>query len=280
MTKRTLERMETFYQIDSIVNKKRKITLSLDNAFEMTNKEIKTLRENRMLMSIFESIKLANNPFLRESDLSLILGMELGVANHIIELDLSNSIISNEFLVKISRYAPNIKAINLSGCLNITNEGLNSFLYNSQYLESLNIERCEQISDLGVMNAFGSKLFQFLNLNDCPNITDKSIEKLRSSSSTLKTLKLGGTKTSANCLQILLTELKLEVADFTGIVTDEHIETIVTSQDKMTHLDISFSYQVSEESLKKFELSPQLKEIYAFGIATEKSSSFDVRIVY
>lgn len=88
-------------------------------------------------------------------------------------LDLHDTNITNQQLQFLTRYFPKLQSLNLSGCKQITDEGLNNL---PETIYDLNLSGCAQLSDRALKNL--PKYIRKLNLSECTQLKRPSFEEL------------------------------------------------------------------------------------------------------
>merc|ERR1712083_1132257 len=86
--------------------------------------------------------------------------------------------LSDESLRYISQGLPNLKRINLSFCVSITDTGLKS-LAKVASLEEINLRSCDNVSDIGIgFLAEEHQRLAKLDVSFCSNVTDASLRHI------------------------------------------------------------------------------------------------------
>jgi Leucine Rich repeat len=105
--------------------------------------------------------------------------------NHCESLNLSNTDITDQDIKNLVENLPYLKSLNLSGCKNITHQGL-IHLQTLPSLQSLGLSECTQITDQGLKYLKDLPSLQSLNLFSCKKITNQGIERLKRGRSVIK----------------------------------------------------------------------------------------------
>ena len=134
----------------------------------------------------------------------------------------------NNGTVKPFMHCNRIERLTLTGCIQLTDDGVCSLIYGSRSLLALDITGLESITDhtLGAVAENCGRL-QGLNITDCHKVTDESLVKVAEHCHFLKRLKLN------NCL----------------LVTDESIMAVARHCPYMLEIDLHNCRQVSNVSI-------------------------------
>ena len=99
--------------------------------------------------------------------------------------------VTNVSLVALSSHCPHIIRADITGCENITDEGLTSFTQGCSLIEDLSLHRVGRITDVGIKAiANGCKFIKSLDISHCFRITDESIKLLAQQCSLLEKIDL------------------------------------------------------------------------------------------
>ena len=97
--------------------------------------------------------------------------------------------LSDESLGYISQRLPNLKSINLSFCVSITDTGLKS-LAKMTSLEDINLRSCDNVSDIGIgFLAEDHGKLKSLDISFCGNVSDASLRHMASANGLSSSLK-------------------------------------------------------------------------------------------
>ncbi|KAL0278974.1 UNVERIFIED_CONTAM: hypothetical protein PYX00_000632 [Menopon gallinae] len=145
------------------------------------------------------------------------------------ELDLSLcKQVTDTSLGKIAQYLKNLEVLELGGCCNVTNTGLNPDFGNGNVaLEYLGLQDCQRLSDEALRHvAIGLTGLKSINLSFCVSITDVGLKYLAKMSS--------------------LRELNLRACDN---ITDIGMAFLAERGSRITSLDVSFCDKIGDHAL-------------------------------
>eukprot|EP00118_Oscarella_pearsei_P012154 m.86967 g.86967 ORF g.86967 m.86967 type:complete len:805 (+) comp36521_c0_seq1:152-2566(+) len=107
-------------------------------------------------------------------------GVELlGNLPSLISLDLTGCNIGDQALAALGQNSLNLKDLNISECVQITDMGLQKFCTNCQNLESLDISNCYNLTDGAIQTvAFCCRMLRILRLAGCHQLTDQAVQSI------------------------------------------------------------------------------------------------------
>ncbi|KAG7202189.1 hypothetical protein KM043_015868 [Ampulex compressa] len=167
---------------------------------------------------------------------------------------------------------PNLEALNLSGCYNITDAGLtNTFCQEYPMLTELNLSLCKQVTDasLGRIAQFLKNL-EHLELGGCCNITNTGLLLVAWGLKKLKRLDLrscwyisdqgiahlAGVNREAADGNLALEQLSLQDCQR---LTDEGLRHIATGLSTLKSINLSFCVCVTDSGVKHLAKMPSLR---------------------
>uniref|UniRef100_T1J4F5 Uncharacterized protein n=1 Tax=Strigamia maritima TaxID=126957 RepID=T1J4F5_STRMM len=168
--------------------------------------------------------------------------------------------ITDETLLNLAQYCPNLEVLDLAGCDRITNSGLLFVSKRLCRLVNLNLRSCRHVSDSGIAAlgglsseaGKGTLQLEQLSLQDCQKLTDDALRNVSTGLVSLKYINLsfcasitdGGLKFMAK--MPMLSELNLRSCDN---ITDLGIAYLAEGGSKITSLDVSFCDKISDQAL-------------------------------
>ncbi|XP_042381437.1 F-box/LRR-repeat protein 3-like isoform X1 [Zingiber officinale] len=178
------------------------------------------------------------------------------------ELDISYLKITNRSINSISSLGK-LEVLNMVGCSDIDDEGLQSLKHRNNSLRSINVSRCENVTSSGLTSVIeGSNCLQKLNVGDCfpcscgsctsQELAPLFLSKLNGLKDSLTVLKLDGFQVSASSLKIIglncknLAKIGLSKCQW---VTDEGICELVASCVHLTTIDLTCCRLLTDKAL-------------------------------
>ncbi len=163
---------------------------------------------------------------------------------------------------------PQLKSINLSFCVSITDTGLKS-LAKMALLDDINLRSCDNVSDIGIgFLAEDHGRIQSLDISFCGNVTDASLRHLSSSQT------LGGTLRKLSLTTCAITDEGLvKVAKNLKSLHELHmgqcvklsdlsIEAIAENMKDLTFIDLYGCHDLSSKVLDKLKRQlPKLNKL-------------------
>ena len=177
----------------------------------------------------------------------------------LMSLDLSGNNQITDLAMSKMRVCLELKELNLSDCINITDAGISKIGEGCAQLQSLNLDECIEVTDVGITKiGEGCLQLRKLNLEDCSQVTDVGISKI-----------------GEGCLQ--LQELHLSSCNK---VTDVGISKIGEACAQLQSLDLGGCSNVTDAGISKIgEGCPQLQRLdLAFKFTKRDSKVTDVGI--
>ena len=173
--------------------------------------------------------------------------------------------LSDESLRYISQGLQNLKRINLSFCVSITDTGLKS-LAKVASLEDINLRSCDNVSDIGIgFLAEEHQRLAKLDVSFCSNVTDASLRHMASSglAASLHSLALTTCAISDDGLVKMakkVTKLRELKTGQCVNISDLSLEAIGQNMKELTLIDLYGCLRLSEAALKKLRTQlPKLK---------------------
>lgn len=173
--------------------------------------------------------------------------------------------ITDESLHHIGSGLPNLKKLNLSFCINITNSGLRC-LSDMPGLEDINLTSCDNISDVGMtFLGQGKCKLTALNVSFTNGLTDSGFKNIAASLRGLKKLEMSNCNSvsEASLLRLVanLKDLRVLHVGQNQNMTDKVVEVICQTQKNLSWIDLYGCPNVSEEAKKKLLQLPKLAEL-------------------
>lgn len=144
--------------------------------------QVEPLEARKNLSSVNQAfLKVLNQPIIaakllekhgNQMPVDLIIQLALSAGPYLKNLNLSATDVTDQHLIQLAA-SKNIKnlILDLSSCLNITDEGVKNLVN----ISSLNISDCYKISDEGIK---GLTNLRFINISGCPRLTEDAIKDL------------------------------------------------------------------------------------------------------
>lgn len=175
--------------------------------------------------------------------------------------------LSDESLRYISQGLRNLKRINLSFCVSITDTGLKS-LAKVASLEEINLRSCDNVSDIGIgFLAEEHQRLAKLDVSFCSNVTDASLRHMAGSglAASLHSLALTTCAITDDGLIKLAKKLsklrELQTGQCVNI-SDLSLEAIGQNMKELTLIDLYGCLRLSEAALKKLRTQlPKLTKL-------------------
>ena len=175
--------------------------------------------------------------------------------------------LSDESLRYISQGLRNLKRINLSFCVSITDTGLKS-LAKVASLEDINLRSCDNVSDIGIgFLAEEHQRLAKLDVSFCSNVTDASLRHMAGSglAASLHSLALTTCAITDDGLIKLAKKLsklrELQTGQCVNI-SDLSLEAIGQNMKELTLIDLYGCLRLSEAALKKLRTQlPKLTKL-------------------
>ena len=167
--------------------------------------------------------------------------------------------LSDESLGYISQRLPNLKSINLSFCVSITDTGLKS-LAKMTSLEDINLRSCDNVSDIGIgFLAEDHGKLKSLDISFCGNVSDASLRHMASAnglSSSLKKLSMTTCAISDEGLVKLAKTLsqlqELHIGQCVKL-SDLSLEAMASHMKELTSIDLYGCPKLSKAALEKMK---------------------------
>jgi len=256
--------------------------LSLANCWEAADTVGDALAADRMLTAAFSDWDLSFNGSLSDHELAKLLGMTpTGTAEHVQRLDVSYTLVSDAFLMAICRWAPNLQALRLEGCANLTDAALCGIVQRCPQLEELSLAKCPHVSDLGVATAARHlPVLKALDLHGCARVTGAAMKLLVQRCPLIQTLRLGATALDAPTLSAMLSYFLLVELDVSELpIGDAQLVRLVEKQPLLQRLDVSLCHELTRQGLEHVLSSLPLKALKAFGLHEAFEGIDDVRVL-
>ncbi|KAM5204503.1 F-box and leucine-rich repeat protein 13 [Hipposideros larvatus] len=231
-------------------------------------------------------LNLAN--CVRIGDMGLKQFLDGPVSTKIKELNLSNCILSDVSIVKLSERCPNLNYLSLRNCeyltdlgityivniyslvsvdlsgTDISNEGL-TILSRHKKLKELCLSECYKITNFGIQ-AFckGSLILEYLDVSYCPQLSDEIIKAVAIYCINLTYLSIAGCpKITDSAMELLSATCHyLHVLDISGciLLTDQMLEHLQIGCRQLRILKMQYCRLISKEAAKKMSSVVQQQE--------------------
>lgn len=169
--------------------------------------------------------------------------------------------LSDEALRHVSVGLPNLRAINLSFCVSITDGGL-KHLAKMPELRELNLRSCDNISDVGMAYlAEGGSRITTLDVSFCDKIGDQALGHISQGLFNLKSLSLSACNISDEGLERIartLHELDTLNVGQCSKITDRGLNTVADSLNRLTCIDLYGCTKITSAGLEIITKLPQL----------------------
>jgi len=259
------------------------LALSMSNCWDISADAMKAMSADRLMAAVFNDLDVSHNGFLTEAELSLILGMSNAVrAPHLTSLNLSFSSISDEFIVALARYAPNLRSIYMEGCTSITDAALVALAQNCPSLTALSLAKCQQVSDVGLAAmSRGLPQLQSLDLRECRSVTGKAMKHIVARCPLIQTLLIGGTSIDEETLFWLFSFFLLVDLDVSNLpLKDRHLALLAKKQPLLKKLNISFCHDLTQAGIENFLAQSTVGAVAAFGLFDGAQAIEDSRLAF
>jgi len=172
--------------------------------------------------------------------------------------------LTDESLKHISLGLSNLKKINLSFCISVTDTGMKS-LARLPSLNHLNVRSCDNVSDIGIgyLSESSHKLKE-LDVSFCANITDASLRHIATGIQSLKFLAMTTcTITDDGLRRISKTVTDIETLNISQCtaITDAGILSLCESLTNLMFLDLYGCPKLTISAIETVRKSPNLKQL-------------------
>lgn len=175
-------------------------------------------------------------------------------AKKLCQLDLSHSFISDELLCMVAEACLPLKKLTISSCYNFTFVGISCLLYKYQFLEYLDLEGANFLTDDSVieLSKFLCNL-AFINLSLCSKLTGSTFFTLIRSCPLLKDIKMERTNLGVEELTTdFMINPRVKILDLAGneSLSDECINKVALCCPGLQVLKISHCSNITEEGIR------------------------------
>nr|XP_019600096.1 PREDICTED: F-box/LRR-repeat protein 13 [Rhinolophus sinicus] len=231
-------------------------------------------------------LNLAN--CVRIGDTGLKQFLDGPVSTRIRELNLSNCILGDASIVKLSECCPNLNYLNLRNCENLTdlgigyivnifslvsvdlsgtdisNEGL-TILSRHKKLKELSLSECYKITDIGIQTfCKGSLILEHLDVSYCPQLSDEVVQAVAIYCTNLTYLSIAGCpKITDSAMELLSAKCHyLHILDISGciLLTDQMLEDLQIGCTQLRILKMQYCRLISKEAAEKMSSMVQEQE--------------------
>lgn len=172
--------------------------------------------------------------------------------------------LTDESLKHISVGLRNLRKINLSFCISVTDTGMKS-LARLPALNHLNVTSCDNVSDIGIgYLAESAHKLKELDVSFCANITDASLRHIATGIQSLNSLAMTTcTITDDGLIRISKTLTHLETLNISQCVaiTDSGILSLCENMTNLIFLDVYGCTKLSPFAIQSVRKSPNLKQL-------------------
>lgn len=172
--------------------------------------------------------------------------------------------LSDEALKHVSVGLTELKSINLSFCVSITDSGL-KHLAKMPSLAELNLRSCDNVSDVGMAYlAEGSSRISSLDVSFCDKIGDQALVHISQGLFNLKSLSLSACQVSDEGIcKIAKTLHDLETLNIgqCSKITDKGLHTIADSMKHLKCIDLYGCTRITTSGLERIMKLPQLSSL-------------------
>lgn len=235
-------------------------TIDLAGCSKITDKGIRFLSWN---LSKLKTLNLRSCRQVSDAGIANLCGLD--DLPHPAALSLENlslqdcQKLSDDSLRYISQKLPNLRSINLSFCVSVTDTGLKS-LAKMASLEEINLRSCDNVSDIGIgFLAEDHGKLKSLDISFCGNVSDASLRHMASAQGLNLSLKKLAMTTCA-----ITDEGMVKLAKNMGQLQELHIgqcvklsdlslEAMGTSMKELTSVDLYGCPKLSEAALQKMK---------------------------
>ena len=201
------------------------------------------------------NLPLYNTQYLNLEKCNLLSSKSLFyIASHYIQLQSINlsqceNIVTEDALVLLGSKCRDLRNINLSGCIKVTDKAICNLAQNCLYLKELNLSNCTKITDKSLYEiSLHSSNLSDINISSCEGITDEGLSKLADGCIQLKTIYLEECKITDESIKYLVRKCRnIEVLNlaYCKDITDSAIESLATFCPNIKILDLSYSKFIS-----------------------------------
>ena len=178
--------------------------------------------------------------------------------------------LTDESLKHISVGMPQLRHINLSFCVSVTDTGLKS-LAKLPLLQSLNLRSCDNVSDIGVgflsEDSPAATTIQFLDVSFCSNVSDAGLGHIASGLPSLRSLLLTTCTVTDQGLERLASGKSAASIQTLNLgqcvnLTDTGVNAVADKMRALTTLDLYGCPKVTSDALNGVRLKmPHLKKL-------------------
>ena len=176
--------------------------------------------------------------------------------------------LTDDSLKHISVGMPDLKNINLSFCVSVTDTGLKS-LAKLPHLESLNLRSCDNVSDIGVgflsEDSPAAITIQFLDVSFCSNVSDAGLRHIAAGLPSLKSLLLTTCAVTDQGIEKLASGKAASSIETLNLgqcvnLTDTGVNAVAEKMKSLTSLDLYGCPKVTSDAVKSVRLNMPLLE--------------------
>lgn len=172
--------------------------------------------------------------------------------------------LSDESLKHIAQGLTNLKTINLSFCISVTDSGL-KFLSKMPKLEELNLRACDNISDIGMAGLAedGGCGISSLDVSFCEKIGDQALQHISQGLYRLKSLSLSSCQISDEGLEKLTKMHHLEVLNIgqCSKISDKGLEMLANELVNLQSIDLYGCTKITSKGIDIIMKLPKLKSV-------------------
>ncbi|XP_040579571.1 F-box/LRR-repeat protein 14 [Lepeophtheirus salmonis] len=203
---------------------------------------------------------------ISDHGLGHLSGLDSQPSESLLELGLQDcQKITDESLRHLSEGIPNLRKINLSFCVSVTDTGMKS-LAKLGSLQSLNLRSCDNVSDIGIgfLAEGGNRPLTELDVSFCNNVSDASLKHVASGMSKLQSLSMTTCPVQNDGISRISKSLPglrtLNVGQCISL-TDVALESLSTHCHSLEKLDLYGCSKITSKGLESLKKCPKLANI-------------------
>ena len=185
-------------------------------------------------------------------------------------ISVENTDVSDTFIDALTKAAPSLASVNLSGNPSLTDSALLMLAMRCPQLRSLSVSNCANVSDEGldfVIRALNVNLLR-LEVSNCPKVSNATATKLADHCPRLQSVRTSGSAITASGLCEVITACRdlIELDMAHSDVGSFELALVAKCLSNLQHLDVSFCFNVTEGDLLKLLAASWALEVRVFGL--------------